>query len=155
MSNNNLRRPNSQLQHDTNTSQLPAGMKESRSYFGFRSSTSLGTNGRKPSNIASIRLISVTNRHRQYTQEKRPNKLSGPDSLLSGILHSHLRQGVGYQEFIISFLTSDLFCTMCIYILELLKKNTFRVFTTIFTSVISLLKLLLAYIGTAHGSFLL
>lgn len=77
MSNNNLRRPNSQLQHDTNTSQLPAGMKESRSYFGFRSSTSLGTNGKKPSNIASIRLISVTNRRHQYTQEKHLISLVG------------------------------------------------------------------------------
>lgn len=73
MSNNSLPSPNSQLQHDTRTSQLPAGTEETRSYFVFistGSSTSLHTNGGKPSNMANIWLISVTNRHRKYTQEK-------------------------------------------------------------------------------------
>lgn len=48
---NSLPSPNSQLQHDTHTSQLPTGTEESRSYFVFISTGSsafLCTNGKKP-----------------------------------------------------------------------------------------------------------
>ena len=70
---NSLPSPKSQLKHDTHTSQLPTGTEESRRYFvliSTGSSTSLCTNAGKPSNIANIWLMSVTNRHGKYTQEK-------------------------------------------------------------------------------------